>query len=103
MSFEINPALDLKDAKSVMLGERQVMVLPLTLRQTIKVADTLKKVSQPDAATADHIDALIDFALIGLGRTYPQLTRDDVLDSEATVPQLRAVVDVLIDKLRERT
>lgn len=49
------------------------------------------------ASPVDNIEKLLDFVMLGLERTYPTLTREDLLDSEATVAELRSAVDVLVE------
>ncbi len=79
----------------ISLGSVKLKVAPLTVRQIIGVSEMLPQLSEAQS-TAASINLLIDFVLLGLSRTYPSLTREELLDCEATIAQLRAAADVVI-------
>jgi hypothetical protein len=97
MAFELDKGVDLSRAKKVMLGSHELNVVPLTLRKIIKAAGMLPELRQ-DASASDNLERLVDFAVLGLERTYPTLTREELLDSEATVAQLREICDVITEQ-----
>ena len=95
MPFDLDKNVDLSRAKPVTLGQREFKVAPLTLRMIIAAAEmepALKSASTP----VEQINRLTDFVMLGLARTYPTLVRDDLLDGEITVEQLKAACDVVI-------
>jgi hypothetical protein len=96
MSFELDEKVDLTRARTVELGGKVLKVAPLTLQKIIKATEMLPQLNNPTASPHDNIDRLVDFVLLGLSRTYPQLSRDDLLESEITVDELRKAADVVI-------
>ena len=98
MSFDLDKNADVSRAKPVTLGGKELQVAPLTLRKIIQTAEMLPKLGADDASTAANIETLIEFVMLGLSRTYPALTKEDLLDSETTIPELRAAVDVVIEQ-----
>lgn len=99
MSFELDTKVDLLRAKSVVLGGRDLKIAPLTLRKIISAAGLLRGITDAGNALPDEmVGRLLDFVMLGLSRTYPQLTKDELLDSEITVAELRTAADVVIEQ-----
>lgn len=98
MPFDLDTKVDLKRAKVITLGTRELQVAPLTLRKIIELADRASKENLASLPAQAQIERLIDYVMLGLGRTYPSLTRDDLLESEITVEQLRAASDVIVEQ-----
>lgn len=95
MPFDLDPKADTTRARVIALGGRELKCAPLTLRQIIAVSDMLPKISAA-ASTHESIELLADFILLALRRTYPGLTRDDLLELETTVEELRAAADIVL-------
>jgi len=96
MPFDLDSSVDLSRAKKITLGHREISIAPLTLRRTIKAAGMLPELNQA-ASPVDNIEKLLDFVMLGLERTYPTLTREDLLDSEAPSRSCGGAVDVLVE------
>jgi hypothetical protein len=95
MSFDLDKNADLDRAQKITLGQHELFVAPLTLRK-IKQAAKMQLMFGDSKTAEENIDRLVDFILLGLSRTYPALTADDLLDSEATVEQLTQAMTVII-------
>lgn len=95
MPFDLDEKIDLSRAKEITLGGHALKVAPLMLRQIIASTALLPQIAAAGSTEAS-LELLVDFVLIGLKRTYPALTRDEVLDSETTVDELRAASDVIL-------
>jgi hypothetical protein len=97
MSFELNTTIDLARARNITLGGRELKVAPLTLRSIIAVTDLQPRLLK-EAGASEHIDTLIEFVMLGLKRTYPDLTKDELLESEATIDELRQAMVVVMEQ-----
>jgi len=100
MPFELDTNVDLARARNVTLGGRELKVAPLTLRSIMRVSDMLAGAmgAEPGTSASAMLDRLLDFVLLGLARTYPSLTREDLLDSDTTAAELRAAIDVICEQ-----
>jgi hypothetical protein len=95
LPFQLDEKADVSRAKEVTLGGRVLKVAPLRLRDIIASTAMLPHIAAADS-TEKSLGLLIDFVLIGLARTYPTLTRDELLESETTADELRQAADVVI-------
>jgi hypothetical protein len=97
MPFDLDEKINLDHARTITLGGREFKIAPLTLRQTIAATAMLPKMTAA-ATVEENLGLLVDFALIGLARTYPSLTRDELLDSEVTAIELREAADAVLEQ-----
>jgi hypothetical protein len=74
----------------ITLGGREWMVAPLTFRQLKVVVPAFGRALTGGSEAA--VDAAIDIIHAGLSAGYPSLSRDAVLDVQATVPEMTAAV-----------
>ena len=75
---------------SVTLGARRYSIRPLTLGQLRVVLPAFARAARLSAA--DGIDAAIDILAAALARDHASLTRDALLEMEATPHELAAAV-----------
>lgn len=100
MSFNLDEKVDLKRAKTISLGDRTLHVARLTLRSIISLAELQPKLS---ASTAPgNIETAVDCVLLGLKRTYPSLTKDELLDLEMTPSELAVAVGTVIEQASDK-
>jgi hypothetical protein len=95
MPFDLDERVDLSRAQEIVIGSQKLTVAPLTLRQTIKATTMLPKMRAAEGVD-QSLEFLVDFVMLGLARTYPTLTRDELLDSEMTPDQLREAADIVM-------
>jgi hypothetical protein len=96
MPFELDKNVDLSRAMTVTLGRQELQVAPLTLRKIMALAEMSDTDDIKKLPARAQIDRLLDYVMLGLERTYPTLTREELLEAEITVDQLRAASDVII-------
>lgn len=86
--------------RSVKLAGREFTVAPLSLRAIMALADYVPKLAAAptDVIDSTRIEPLIDTILLALKRTYPTLTKDELLDLPIRLDELRAAVDVVIEQ-----
>jgi hypothetical protein len=95
MPFMLDEKISFDRTLPITLGGHELKLAPLTLRQIIAASGMLAKLNA--AATVEaNLGLLVDFVMIGLARSYPTLTRDELLDSEVTAIELREAADVVI-------
>lgn len=75
---------------TITLGARSYSIRPLTLGQLRGVLPAFARAAKLSAA--DGIDAAIDILAAALARDHAALTRDALLDVEATPTELAAAV-----------
>jgi hypothetical protein len=95
LPFDLDEKADLSRAREITLGGHTLKIAPLPLRAIIASTALLPQIAAADS-TEKSLGLLVDFVLIGLARTYPGLTRDELLDSETTADELREAADVVI-------
>jgi hypothetical protein len=101
MPLDLDPDIDLADAKPITLGRRQYHVAPLPLRHVLAIVALLPKVNQGLTTLADGIDEqkmspVVETIRRALLKTYPAVTADDILDLPVTIDELIAAVPVVI-------
>lgn len=87
----------MSEALEVKLGNRQIGIRPLTLRQ---LQDTLPLFNQvAEAARSGDMPAAIGHAAaivhVAISRANPGMTIDDILDTEASIDDLIAATNVV--------
>ena len=80
--------------ETVTLGGRDFTVRPLTLGQLRPLLDAVDALSGSVAGAM--IDAAAKILHAGLGAAQPELTLDDVLALEATVPEINTAVAAVL-------
>lgn len=75
---------------TITLGGRDYAIRPLTLGQLRVVLPAFARAARLNAA--DGIDAAVDILAAALARDYRDLTRDALLDLEATPHELASAV-----------
>jgi hypothetical protein len=115
LSLSRDEARDWPGARTIHLGGDEFVVAPLTLRQTIALADVTKrifsgresgliKIGKDDGGEdraiygSEMLDNYVDVIRIGLQRVYPGATRDDVLDLTGSVDELVAASMVVMEQ-----
>lgn len=86
--------------RSVRLAGREFIVAPLSLRAIMALADYVPKLAAAptDVIDSTRIEPLVDTVLLALKRTYPTLTKEELLDLPIRLDELRAAVDVVIEQ-----
>lgn len=105
-----DPKLIYSGAPTVKLGALELFVPVLALRQTRIVVPGIMQLmprlneiqreladgNQAGALLAvDDVDLIIDVVHAALTRAYPQMTRDDLLDLDASFPQLVSAMGII--------
>ena len=110
MSLERDETRDFPGARKIKFGEDELVVAPLTLRQTLALADVTKKLFENRETGLVKVDAekaifgaamledYVSVIVIGLRRAYPDVTRDDVLDLTGNVEELVAASTVVLEQ-----
>jgi hypothetical protein len=101
MPLDLDPNVDLAEAKPITLGRRQYHVAPLPLRHVLAIVALLPKVNQNLATLTDGIDEpklspVVEIIRRALIKAYPAVTADDILDLPVTIDELIAAVPVVI-------
>jgi hypothetical protein len=81
------------EGATISLGGISYAVRPLTLRQLRSVLPAFARAGAIGAD--DGVDAAIEILAAALSRDHPEITRDALLDTEASVPDLAAAVTVV--------
>jgi hypothetical protein len=95
LPFDLDEMVDLSRAREIALAGMTLKVAPLQLRQIIATSRLLPQLLAAENPE-DRLNTSVDFVLIGLNRAYPNLTRDELLDSEISTVELRDAVDAVI-------
>jgi hypothetical protein len=105
-----DPKLNCAGAPTVTLGGEELFIPVLALRQArivvpgiMKLLPRLNQIQQEIAGrnqagallAFEDVDLMIDVVHAALTRAYPQMTRDDLLDREATLAQLVVSISVI--------
>lgn len=98
MSFEYKSDADRELALPVRVGDRELSILPLSMRQIIKLASVKKRMTLVDATsiTDDDLSVMMEALHIGCQRGYPDLTKDELLDAPMSIIELLLAVDVVM-------
>ncbi len=78
------------EGATIRLGGADYAVRPLTLRQLRSVLPAFARAGAIGAE--DGVDAAIEILAAALSRDHPDVTRDRLLDTEASVQELAAAV-----------
>jgi predicted transcriptional regulator len=78
------------EGATIRLGGMDFAVRPLTLRQLRTVLPAFARAGAVGAE--DGVDAAIDILAAALSRDHPEITRDALLDTEASVRELAEAV-----------
>jgi hypothetical protein len=81
-------------SETITLGDRQFEIRPLKLGQLRHLLDALEAITGKSGGGL--IEAAAQIVAVGLGPAYPDLTREALLDLEATVEELNAAVAALL-------
>src|SRR5712691_3750672 len=81
-------------AETIALGGRQFEIRPLKLGQLRHLLDALDDMAGKSGGAL--IEAAAQIVTVGLAPAHPDLTRDAVLDLEATVDELNAAVAAIL-------
>jgi len=81
-------------SETIALGGRQFEIRPLKLGQLRHLLDALDDMAGKSGGAL--IEAAAQIVTVGLGPAHPDLTRDAVLDLEATVEELNAAVAAIL-------
>jgi hypothetical protein len=100
VSLERDQSIDLATARTVRLAGREFSIAPLTLRQTLAIADYVPKLA---AITSENISGerlapLAEVVWHGLRRAYPDLTREEFLELPITVAELATALPIVIEQ-----
>lgn len=115
LSLTRDETKDWPGSRTVSIGGAELIIAPLTLRQTIPLAEVTKRIfagresgltkigasgDGEDRAIygSDMLECYVDVVRIGLQRVYPDATRDDVLDLTASVDELVAASMVVMEQ-----
>ncbi len=111
MSLKRDETKDWPGARTISVGGTDYVVAPLTLRQTIPLADVTKKIFEARETGltkidggeraiygSDMLDHYVDVIKLGLQRAYPDVTRDDVLDMTGNVDELITASVVIMEQ-----
>ncbi|HUZ31498.1 MAG TPA: hypothetical protein VMV19_05230 [Xanthobacteraceae bacterium] len=100
MSLERDENLDLSGGRSVRLGGHDWIVVPLSLRQILAIADFVPKLSAigTDNLSGERLMPLAEVLWHGLRRAHPRLTRDEFFDLPITIAELVAALPVVIEQ-----
>ena len=111
MSLKRDETRDWPGARTIHVGGVDYVVAPLTLRQTIPLADVTKKIFEARETGltkidggeraiygSDMLDHYVDVIKFGLQRAYPDVTRDDVLDMTGNVDELITASVVIMEQ-----
>lgn len=108
MTLETEEGRSWPGARTVRLGDREFVVPPLSLRQNVVLADVTrdiygKSTPMPDDPTrvmvgTSELGRYVDALVIGLSRAYPKITRDDLLDLDASTVDLIHAVGVVVEQ-----
>lgn len=101
MPLDLDPNIDLADAKPILLAGKSYHVAPLPLRQVLAIVALLPTVNAALTTAADGFDEekckpMLDVICRGLKRTYPGVTADDILDLPTTIGELMEAVTVVV-------
>ena len=83
------------DAKTIILGGRELTVRPLILRQLREVLPAFARAA--GMTSAGGIDAAIDIVAAALSRDHPELTREAILELEGTARELTRAVGAVAE------
>ena len=78
------------DPVTIRLGDADFAIRPLTLRQLRNVLPAFARAGATSAE--DGVDAAIEILAAALSRDHPEITRDALLETEASVQELAAAV-----------
>jgi hypothetical protein len=78
------------DPATIRLGGADFAVRPLTLRQLRSVLPAFARAGAIGAE--DGVDAAVEILTAALSRDHPEVTRDTLLDTEASVQELAQAV-----------
>jgi hypothetical protein len=85
------PTLALRQARVVVPGLLKLMPRLIAIQTRIGAGDPLGAA----LIEKDDVELMIDVVHCGLTRAYPDLTRDDLLDLEASFPELVAALGLI--------
>jgi hypothetical protein len=98
MAYDVDPACDTPRCKTITLGGRDFLVAPLPLRHVLAIADLIPKLAgiSIENMRGAMFEPIVDLVHRGLLRTYPSLTRDDLLDLPITLTELFEATPIVI-------
>lgn len=101
MSYEADKKHTGGRSREVSLGGETFWIAPLSLRQTIALADYLPKLA--DLKTIDKLNSqgltpLVEVLWHGLIRAHPQLSKEELLDLPITIDEIMSVLPVIMEQ-----
>ncbi len=98
MSFERDDSVGRDNERLVTLSGKELSILPLRFREIIEIAGLSAKLASNMPFDAEKMNACIDVIRVGARRAHPKITRDDLLDLPASMPDLMKAALVVVEQ-----